>query len=68
MPKHFCKVSHYMGQFRITIPKHLVESMQWGDVAYVIVKEFHADTLLIRRFVDGESLKGDAPKDRPGPD
>lgn len=68
MPKYLCKVSHHMGQFRITVPKLLVESMGWGDVEYVVLKHFHMDSFIARRFVDGESLKSDDPEDRPGSD
>lgn len=64
MPKYICKVSRHMGQFRITIPKALVSSVQWGDVDYVIIKEFTLDALTVRRFDDGESLKSNHADDR----
>ena len=57
-----------MGQFRLTIPKALVASMGWEDVKYMLIKEASESAVWMRRFVDGESLKGDSPEDRSGSD
>jgi len=58
----------YLGQFRLTIPKALVKSMGWEDVRYLLLKEASESAVWMRRFVDGQTLKGDSPEDRTGPD
>ena len=66
MPKYICKVSHHMGQFRLTIPKALVASMGWEDVKYMLIKEVSMSAVMMRRFVDGESLKSNHADDPAG--
>lgn len=68
MPKYFCKVSQHKGQYRLTIPKALIASMGWEDVKYMLIKEASESAVWMRRFVDGESLKGDDAADSAGSD
>ena len=57
MAKWICKVTaHPEGQRRMTLPKGLVELMDWRGVRYVVLEDVH-DGILIRRFKDGESLQ-----------
>ena len=57
-----------MGQFRVTVPKLMVESIGWKDVDHVILTPLHTGVIQMRRFIDGESLKNDDSEDRPGSD
>jgi len=57
MPKYFSKLSKFGGQFRLTIPRALVAEMGWEDVEFVIIKEYPPGVMLVRRFIDGESLR-----------
>lgn len=58
MAKWICKISnHPTGQKRITLPKGLVESQNWKCVRYMVLDE-SPEGVILRRFVDGESLKG----------
>jgi len=68
MPKYICKVSHHHGQFRITIPKLLVEEVGWEDVEFIIPERLGQDEIWIRRFVNGESLKSNHSNDSAGSD
>ena len=43
---------------RVTVPKTLVRELKWEDVRHVLLEGNRDGTLTIRRFVDGESLKG----------
>lgn len=65
MPKYLTKISKFGGQYRITIPKALVEELNWHDVDFVIMEHICYEFIRIRRFIDGESLKasGQALKD-----
>jgi len=68
MAKHVVKVCRGGSQVRLTIPVLVTRSLKWEGVSYVIVEENKDGTLTIRRFVDGESLKGDSKRNRPGSD
>lgn len=57
MAKWICKVTaHPEGQRRITLPKGLVESQNWRGVRYMVLEE-SPEGVMIRRLIDGESLK-----------
>jgi len=58
MEKFIRSVSKDLGGFRISIPRKLVLLKRWGDVRHVLVEDGASDTIIIRRFVDGKSLKG----------
>lgn len=57
MPKHFTKLSKFGGQYRLTIPKALIEEMKWQDVEFVIMELASPKAFYVRRFIDGESLR-----------
>lgn len=61
MSKYVCKVVKTDGNFRINIPKKIIQDKRWGDVLYVTVEDHWYDKIQIRRMLDGESLKS---KDR----
>ena len=68
MAKHLTKISKFGGQYRVTIPKLLIEELEWKGVEYVILQPDMHRTIRIRRFIDGESLRTKRKKDRPGSD
>jgi len=59
MVRHIIKLCCAGGQVRVTIPKLVMRGLEWEDVSYVILEENKDGTLTIRRFEDGESVKGD---------
>lgn len=68
MPKYIAKLSKFGGQYRITIPRLLVEECKWEDVEFVILSRVTYEEIKMRRFVDGESLGIKRKTDRPGSD
>lgn len=56
MPKHLTKLSKFGGQFRLTIPRALIEEMKWFDVEFVIMQPAGLNHITVRRFIDGKSL------------
>ena len=56
MPKYLTKISKFGGQYRLTIPKLLVEELKWQDVEYVILENILNEFFRVRRFIDEESL------------
>ena len=68
MAKHLIKANWNSGQLRVTIPKSLVESLDWGDVEYFILKKISWGSLEVMRFIDGQSLKGNGTPDKTGSD
>lgn len=68
MPKHIAKLNKFGGQYRLTIPRLLVEECGWHDVEFVILYPLQSGSIEIGRFVDGESLKAKDARDRPGSD
>lgn len=68
MAKHLCKVSKHGNQLRVNIPKLLVSAVGWEDVQYLILQEINKNMVTMRRFVDGESLKGQDAGNRPDAD
>ena len=53
------------GQVRVTIPKLLLQELNWKDVRHVLLEGNQDGTLTVRRFVDGESLKNQRRDDSP---
>ena len=68
MAKHLIRACWGGGQLRINIPKLVVRELKWLGVSHFVLVENEDKTLTIRRFVDGDSLKGDGKRDRAGPD
>ena len=68
MPKHLTKISKFGGQHRLTIPKLLIDEMKWKGVEYVFLEPHGKYDVLIRRFIDGESLRTDRKADPDGKD
>lgn len=64
MPKHLTKISKFGGQHRLTIPRLLIKEMKWQGVVYVFLERQGTDDIIIRRFIDGESLRLSREKDR----
>ena len=58
MEKFIRSVLHDKGAFRVSIPRKLVMLKCWGDVSHVLVEDAGKDCIIIRRLVDGKSLKG----------
>lgn len=68
MPKHLTKISKFGGQYRLTIPKGLIQEMDWQDVEFVLMDKVGHGALRIRRFIDGQSLKSKAAGHKAGCD
>ena len=68
MPKHLTKISKFGGQYRLTIPKALIDEIKWQGVEYVFLERLAKDDIMIRRFIDGESLGIERKKRRDGSD
>jgi len=66
--KHLVKVCWHGRQMRLTIPKIAVRALKWEEARYLLMEETADGTLLVRRFVDGESLESDSKGDIPGSD
>lgn len=66
MPKHLSKISKFGGQYRLTIPKLLMEEIKWQDVEFVMLDRIGRDDVRIRRFIDGESLRAQGKTDTDG--
>jgi len=58
MEKFIRSVRKDKGAFRVSIPRKLVLSKCWGDVKYVLIEDAGTDKIIIRRLIDGKSLKG----------
>jgi len=65
MPKHFCKVARANEQLRISLPKALVKTLGWEDIAFAILEKTESGDMLVRRFVDRTSLET-VSKENPG--
>lgn len=57
MAKYIAKITKSGGQDRLTIPTGLRELLAWQDVKYVTMEAQDDNSIVIRRFIDGESLK-----------
>jgi len=57
MEKFIRSIRKDKGAFRVSIPQKLVLSKCWGDVKYVLIEDGGPDKIIIRRFIDGKSLK-----------
>ena len=68
LAKHIMKVCRFGGQVRVTIPKLAMKGLEWDDVVHVIIEENKDGTLTVRRFMDGESLRGSDKKHKTGSD
>jgi hypothetical protein len=68
MPKYLAKVSKFGGQYRITLPRLLVEQVAWESVEYVVLRGLSDGTVVIKEFIDGESLGIECKKNRSGSD
>lgn len=68
MPKYLAKLSKFGGQYRITLPQDLVGRCAWFNVEYVILLPQDDNSIVIREFIDEESLGIERKKDRPGSD
>ena len=68
MPKYLTKISKFGGQYRLTIPKGMIEEINWQDVEYVILESYMGLAIRVRRFIDAESLGIKSERDRTGSD
>ena len=57
MTLHISKVTKNNKGIRINIPRSVLEVKKWIGVAYVIIDDQFEDNLLIRKFIDEESLR-----------
>ncbi len=58
MEKFIRSVRKDSGAFRVSIPNKLIRLKLWGDVKYVLIEDAGPDKIIIRRLIDGKSLKG----------
>jgi len=57
MEKHVRRVQKGAGAWRVSIPMKVILKKRWGDVKYVLVEDVKEDYIIIRRLIDGKSLK-----------
>lgn len=66
MAKWLCTVTHSTsGQARITLPGALVCKRKWHDAKILLLEESKSGVTM-RRFLDGESLKNEDPRNQSG--
>jgi len=68
MPKFIAKLSKFGGQYRITLPRGLVDECKWHGVEFIILSRITDDEIKIRRFIDRESLGIERKEHRNGSD
>ena len=68
MAKYLTKISKFGGQYRLTIPRSLIDEYRWHDVEYVILEPVMDKAIRMRRFIDGESLKTEVTRNKAGSD
>lgn len=68
MPKFLAKLSKFGGQYRVTLPKDLIGWCAWFEVEYVILDPQDDNSIVIKEFIDEESLGVDRKRDRGGSD
>jgi len=66
MKKIIVKVDRRDISFRITIPRKVILYKKWTDVEYMLLEESSPDTIVLRRFIDGEALDPDGQGYFPG--
>ena len=49
MPKFIAKLSKFGGQYRITVPKGLIDECKWDGVEFVILSRVTYDEIKMRR-------------------
>ncbi len=65
MAKWICKVTTSGGQHRLTIPKGLIKESGWAGTQFVTIEWIGSSAFIMRRFIDGESLKNEGKGDKP---
>jgi len=68
MPKYLAKLSKFGGQYRLTLPRLLIEELVWDDVEYITLGPQIDNSIIVRRFIDAESLGVKGKRDRAGKD
>lgn len=68
MPKYLAKLSKFGGQYRITLPKDLIGFTAWFDVEYILLLPQDDNSIVMKEFIDAESLGVKSKRDRPGED
>jgi len=58
------KIERVRSSFRIVLPKKLITLMCWQDVSHVMVERQSNNTLILRRFIDAQALKGSDESDQ----
>ena len=66
MAKYLAKLSKFGGQFRLTLPRDLIAWVAWRDVEYVILDPQDDNSIIIREFIDAESLGVKGKRDSTG--
>ena len=64
MAKWVCKVTKSGGQHRLTIPKGLIKESGWVDIRFVTIEWIGSAAFIMRRLIDGESLKDEGKGDK----
>ena len=66
MKRLVIKVDRRDISFRVTIPRQVILSKRWNDVEYMLLEESGPNTIVLRRFLDGEALETDNQRPIPG--
>lgn len=57
MAKHIVKANHTGNQIRISLPKLLIEEMEWKDVSYFVLKKTGRHTISVKELFREEDLE-----------
>lgn len=66
MAKYVAKITHHGGQCKLSIPKALADLKGLHKAKYIILDDSPEGGILLRRFLDGESLESHTETDSPG--
>ena len=66
MKRIVLKIDRRTTSFRVTIPRRVILYKKWTDVEYMILEESGPDSIILRRFIDGEALEPEDQRSIPG--
>lgn len=62
------KLTKHLGQYRVTIPRELIERCGFKDVEFVRLDWFPKQTIVIQEYHGKDKEKRDVPEDQAGSD
>lgn len=64
MPKYIVKVERHGGQVRLTLPKNMVDKLNFQRVAYAICHVSDGEAIIITPFIDARMLDNGVSEDK----